>query len=254
MKNLWLSIAILFLMQPNANAFNTIGFHWALNDGDTICWYLDPNVGSSVLTADDWTTRIEAYLALWTAIPNSVLAFEQCGLPGQVTDLDDLAGLETETIIFLVRDGVDSSTGGCVASSGNIGGICNGAVVTIESNEAANTDARVQQVVLHEVGHAIGLGHSDKEAVMGYHFPTSELTSDDFAAAAFLYPKGETEEFAPPGCGSLVLFGNGGGGTGNGPGALGFFALLLFLTACAHRMTSGRVVRPQLILMPAPKE
>lgn len=47
----------------------------------------------------------------------------------------------------------------------------------------------IERILLHEIGHAIGLGHSDFGTIMNpyYQYGTWELTSDDIAGARFLY-------------------------------------------------------------------
>ncbi len=84
-----------------------------------------------------------------------------------------------------------------------------------ESNLSNYSQAKVSIVVTHELGHALGFGHSsDTSAVMYYDVTnktTLKLAQDDANAAAYLYPRNEVGGSGIFGCGSLALIGGSGG-------------------------------------------
>jgi hypothetical protein len=64
------------------------------------------------------------------------------------------------------------------------------------------TDTDLFSVALHEAGHALGLGHSDRPGAVMYPYYTraSKLTDDDIAAILDLYaPQGKTDPPVQPG-------------------------------------------------------
>ena len=94
-------------------------------------------------------------------------------------------------------------------------------------------------VVLHEAGHALGLGHSDNPSSVMYPYYRQDaaLTADDIAGIQALYGAKSTSGDAPPtGTGSSGSTGSGGGsgsasGTGSGAGTkIGADTVAPFLT------------------------
>ncbi len=99
-------------------------------------------------------------------------------------------------------------------------------------------------VLAHEIGHALGLGHTPSETALMY-FAASEsqklaLTQDDIDGITYLYPRSEPGD-GIFGCGTLSRSGSGEGQSG-GPGAapmvalhwVGLILLLAFLTRPRH--------------------
>jgi len=71
----------------------------------------------------------------------------------------------------------------------------------LDAEENWNTGASIDlfSVVLHETGHALGLGHSDSPAAVMYPFykMTSELNADDIAGIQNLYGAATTQAIEP---------------------------------------------------------
>jgi hypothetical protein len=86
-------------------------------------------------------------------------------------------------------------------------------------SDISNYDqATVSIVVAHELGHALGFGHSaDVNALMYYNATAKQelrLAQDDADAAAYLYPRNELGGAKVFGCGSVSEKGSSSGGDG----------------------------------------
>lgn len=109
-----------------------------------------------------------------------------------------------------------------------------GALVLINDRTGAPfvTKARDEQVaiVAHEIGHAIGIGHSSVvDSLMYYQsVPTRRsLGSDDIDAATYLYPK---EQPIDANCGAIMPMSNDNDGPGSGRLMFSLAALLALAT------------------------
>lgn len=108
-----------------------------------------------------------------------------------------------------------------------------------ESGKAANianiSDSKLAVIIAHEMGHILGLGHSENVAALMYFDATYKeelsLSQDDMDGVTYLYPRTEGGGGAMFGCGTISA-GSGGGPTSGGPQAMTeMFALL---AACAY--------------------
>ena len=98
------------------------------------------------------------------------------------------------------------------------------------------SESELLTLLAHEIGHAIGLGHSeDPVAVMYYTIggKTQESsTQDDYDGVTYLYPQEKEMGGLLGSCGTVAIL-NGGDGPGSGPwGGLfcmiaGFFIVLV---------------------------
>ena len=102
------------------------------------------------------------------------------------------------------------------------------------------TDPAVIPVIIaHELGHALGLGHSADVNALMYYDATQKtqlaLAQDDVNGISYLYPRNELGGAGVWGCGSIATVGAslGAGGPSNESGsAPGAMELALFFAAC----------------------
>ena len=99
------------------------------------------------------------------------------------------------------------ATGMQLSSSGNIN--YGYVILNVVPNRYANIEVLDQElvkaVIAHEVGHSLGLGHSqDPNALMYYNSTAKEhaaLAKDDMDGATYLYPRDELGKDKPLACG-----------------------------------------------------
>lgn len=202
--------------------------------------------GSADITTDDiknWITAVaDDY---WNTVSTSSLELKVGSIIGTdltgVTDTTFENGsafspIENNTILvgcndmgtnFNVSSGV--LAGASIASTG-------GKVVgmaLINTNADFSDETQNIAVVAHEIGHALGLGHtSDPVALMYYAVggKTQErLTMDDRDGITYLYPH---EKKVPASCGSIALIGNNDNNDSNGSGS-GLLSFLVGLLGIA---------------------
>lgn len=137
-------------------------------------------------------------------------------------------------------DDVDDSVlaGATIASLGNkvVG------MALINTNADFSDRTQNIAVLAHEIGHALGLGHSSDPVALMYYAvgnKTQErLTMDDRDGITYLYPH---EKKVPASCGSIALIGNNdnnGGSGGSGP--LSFLVGLLGILFLFGQKKLGR--------------
>ena len=172
--------------------------------------------GSDDVTDGSDLTAVKASFDAWSHLPCSDFAFRFDGLTNQTTTGGEAGSDGTNLVVWrenLAEWVADGNSPLYYAVTTLSFDKCSAALVDadIEVNGGNNTwttgDAAVsvdvQNVLTHEVGHVVGLDHSDQvNAVMYARASAGEtnkrhLTADDLAGACYLYPL-EHEDVLPP--------------------------------------------------------
>jgi hypothetical protein len=242
MKTFWLVLTFL-IMSSSADAFTLVSTNpgqrgWNTRD---LIFKLNPtNCPANIFDL------INETVALWNSIPTS----------GLIVRID---GSSSTTAAQLIgQSAVDSPVVVCESDFSNITGTDGNGVagvggaytlgsnylaygyliINVEPGKSANINNLGKQraiiVLAHEVGHALGIGHSEDGAALMYYNISAKtdahLAQDDIDAMTYLYPRNELGHDRLFGCGYVAgkVFGSGSGGSG-GSGT-GTAAGLLLLT------------------------
>ncbi len=158
-------------------------------------WVIDP-AGSDDLSESGLKDALNAAFGTWQKIECQSLKFVSAGTATTTAD-------ETVRVRFEEEEW-DPAAGGVLAATTNTVSMLTGKVIksTIEFNGAdyswtnePGVDGKhdVQEVAIHEIGHALGLVHSrERASAMFYHSPSVNpraLHTDDERAICYLYGK-----------------------------------------------------------------
>lgn len=170
---------------------------------------------------------------VWNAVSASALRLELGG-PTTATSEDFVLGRTSETAIvfdpnFATTVGADSTVL-AVGAAVNVGDrYTQGFIIINAFARGVGTDTERLRVILsHEIGHAVGLGHTNDEAALMFPLAQriSQLGEDDVSGITYLYPRKELLDGAPFGCGVIR---HSAGGQGSGQAMLGAAWLFAFL-------------------------
>jgi hypothetical protein len=188
------------------------------------------------MTASQLLDRaMEAADLYWNTVATSALELKRGSLVAAnlLTDVSLIASKgETGTILIGCNNahasfaGASTTVGlGQISDSGGVRGIV---LINDQNTSVATTNSlTVLALIAHEMGHAIGLGHSEDPIALMYFSlggKTQErLTQDDWDGATYLYP----HDSAPGSCGTIGFTdGNGGPGGKQLPFSLMLLVLL----------------------------
>lgn len=145
----------------------------------------------------------EAIDMYWNSVPTSAIelsvgSIKSVSIDGDATISAVAAKASENSILIGCNDDVASFTNGFTGAVGGYsctGSVCRGGVI-INDHTATNVDTysklELQSLLGHEIGHAIGLGHSSvEESLMFYSLSQKSqesLHQDDMNGITWLYP------------------------------------------------------------------
>ena len=217
----------LALVEPEVTSRFTFlgsGFRWSEADSGTpVNWYLNTSAASP-LTAGDGIAELQTALAAWTAPASASLVLQFAGTTNQAVAKGPWGGIGNGNGVVTFEDPNNEISGSTLAIGGGFGtsggGTVNGMAffrftrAYVIWQNAADLSASFKQttnfarVMEHEIGHAIGLGHSELGTANIMHpsccaaaTPIAPaLGPDDLAGLNFIYPSGTTPPPPPPSC------------------------------------------------------
>ncbi len=240
---------------PPASAFTILGADnsnlqgWKTND---LAFRLNPT--DCGLAESEMEDAVKDALALWNKAPDSRLKLKYAGTTS-TTAGDAYNGNAPDSPVIVCDRDFNTTTGdagdnGVVGIGGfsQSGGVIVYGVLLLNSDTTQSPSRNItvmspvalRIVIAHEIGHILGIGHSQHPAAL-MHYSVGEkghlsLAQDDLDAMAYLYPRSEPGH-GILGCGSLALPPS--GAAGGPPSAA--IALFWFLLVPAMVVQSRKV-------------
>ncbi len=227
---------LLFFICFESQAFTLLTRNPARYPSEITIRTSDADCANAGLTAQGLREFIERAIDdYWNSVPTSRAKFK-LGPPitipaSSTTDQMIALGIEGEIIVGCSDNATTFTSGSTLAKGGML---TNTAIGVVAINDIATTQfdnvdelSRVSTFA-HELGHAIGIGHSRVEYSLMYYAVVAGvvnkyLTEDDADAITYLYPSDKELLGLGGGCGSIDLDG---GDNTKGPGS---FVLTLIL-------------------------
>ena len=201
------------------------------------------------LTASSLLTHLESAMdKFWNQVSESALVLKIGELKSIDIDGDSLTDVANKaadnTILVGCNDDISSFSGGFTGAVGGLAcssTVCKGAVI-VNTHSNTNVDTysedTLHSLLAHEIGHAIGLGHSSVEESLMYYSLSAKtqdfLHQDDINGISWLYPNEDQLGGLAGSCASIDL----GGGSGGGPNGLAFTSLAFILMLLISKATN----------------
>ena len=215
-----LFLVLFFLFAHSAHAFTLI-----TQDPEQEGWASDKvtfriNRANCPANIND---LLQAAVKVWNGVPWSRLKVE-IGEDSSTTIAALASGVAPDAPLIVCDTNFSVTTGSdenSVAGIGFVSGgtrplIYGGVVLNVQAGGSANlnnlSSDLASVIIAHEIGHVLGIGHSeDKAALMyfdGSYKKTLSLAQDDVQAILYLYPRDEWSGKQIGGCGTIGFSGN----------------------------------------------
>ncbi len=220
-------------------------------------------VNAGFTTSSMETLVIDSVNQFWAKVPTSSLDLSTGGVQAGVNvSSDDLTAAVPKATLNTIIVGCSSNAatfgvGGGTLAVGNISCSAAGCRGGVLLNDTATTQldtlARTEIITTfaHELGHALGLGHSSSESALMYYAAFAgktqvTLTQDDIDGISYLYPEEKKIGGLGGACGTIDL--NSGGPKGPG-GPANFLISLLFGLAVVGLV--GKLTKTHRLINPS---
>lgn len=199
LSSLAFSFTLYSSVDPDMKGWNRKNLDFQINPA---------NCPSSV----DVNALIEDALAIWNEVPSSNL---KVGVGSNTTST---TYGDPPTVICSTNFGADTHADvDAVPGAGALslsGGRPVGGILILNAQPGANANianysaVKMKIILAHEIGHVMGLGHSEEPAALMYYDASSKvhltLNQDDIDGITYLYPRSEVGGDVPLGCGSVA--------------------------------------------------
>lgn len=237
-------------------AFAAPAFGWTVIAPQIDGWAADPlpvyvNPTGCTIPEAELYDEVDRAIAIWNAVPTSRLTMVRSPLVSTTTHTEFQADTATDMpVIFCDPNFGDSDHVGSadfvpaatLLRNISVGPLVNAAIyLNVQPGagaEISQMDIEELRITLtHEMGHMLGLGHSDASTSLMYFSlsgkSTARITEDDRMGITFLYPRNEFSKGAF-GCAAVP-------GSGTPWGMAAAFLYLAALVLAARLITSGRL-------------
>jgi hypothetical protein len=216
------TIALIFMLSSTAHAFTLNNNFGASFKDNKVKVYIDKDTACNGVNIDDLNDMVKSAVDnFWNEIPTSALVLKASGFSAPILTMNEgrLCSPTDDTCISQgTIDGNNNPLEGLIPAVQDIIIACNtnpknfgtgviavtvpnnfsgkkiaGAVILINDSGTFGNLSRNDQIAVlaHEMGHALGLGHSEDDAALMYYRTIdlrSNLGQDDIDGISYLYP------------------------------------------------------------------
>jgi hypothetical protein len=243
-----LLLAILLGGDASAFTLNSVvqrGWH-----GDVLRFSY--NMTGCPITEAEMTAAIDAAVDVWNTVPTSRVTLERGGTTTATSAQASSVGAPLIVCDTAMSTTLSGDSNNIPAATG-VGSLNQQVVyayilLNAESGKSANVGnlsaTKLALIMAHEIGHALGLGHTSNTSALMYFDATAKtqlsLAQDDMDGITYLYPREEGGGGKPFACSTVDAAGPGGGGAGRGAEFATLLAAAWVVTVLARRREAER--------------